>query len=1566
MTQTKPFFDIKEYHDYISADLAQRILKDGKIHPAHPDLVENGNGGGLETPEALSFLIELYDGVKEDLKKILKQRTVDRKFIDERTRACAQFNRDLERDWLDPDYRTVLGLEDGQGRVVMGPKGPHFSKTSGQPIAPLPDFLKGPHVTLFGPPDSAKMAVNAMNAYHRKLKNEPPIVEELLKSQSSLPKWGADDEDSKTPLRSDLVDAAVNLTACFEKKISVTEGDKKYQLASEKLAVPIKRIPGLALPCAFLFYKKDPIPLHLYDFALHLFRNWANPESLTFYVPKLENEEEAAYIHKMIFEAETLIHRKHSSYKKGSVRLMVVLENPRAILRTHEIMDALYPYFAGASLGWHDYLASTARLFKEDSNYRIPVKADPNIVIKYIKASHLLLADVVGPRGGIKVGGMYGILPQGGELTSPSFQITLKGYFKDVITQLKRNLDGFWVAHPDFVRIGLAILEGYKFLVSGNSKPLFELVSSLLEEPHRTEIIKFIEGPDIKGLDTNHPNYMRSLIVADIKESDFIANNHPDEIRYNVFQSLQYLTDWLCGNGCVALPTTIQGTPARVMDDLATAERSRWEVWHEIYHKRFALVDFIKIAHEEMNFIRRDLSNETKIVQVKWNEKTAKWYPVALRIMLQLMTAKRPVEFATELLMPFTLDFIRNSQDPWNEIKKNDTHKFELDENVKKLNHYFEICGVERFATQMAQLTAEDLTVAEEIHKSFSPKEILSAASFHGDIGQSQKTLDSIAAQEQLLVSQGASNTVENLKSLGELYKNKFGFKFLISAQGRGPEEILRSLNERLKNSLEQELENAKTALWEISKKRLEKSRRNDLKEKIESLRKNFAINGASIAIVSGSEVIEGGPSQSIQRLCFGTMDGKAAINETTLFQIASLSKTLASCFALEFFRQRKISLQTPVKDLLLLAKSSFQLQPETWAADLRLEHLMSHQGLNMHYVPGFSRSLPRISDLIRGNAEPNYSSLEIINKPGTKFKYSGGGFLLLEHIIETLSNQKASQLIEKFLNELGLKNIFFGEERPNHAAGFFDSGLPVEGGYLKFPGFAAGASGNAYDMAQFLVYLTESYSKTEGFSKISHDTAVQMLYGTDKGCMEFMGCRSGLGAFVAEAGDNKIALHQGANEGFRAIYLQCFEGPDRGKGFVILANGDNKAVAFNALVAQEIIKELKISGVDDQKFLSQFDFSKLPQEQIVNLGYKQLLFDAFSPTLPDEIEVKGPIDPLSQFNLAVGAKVLSSSNQKFARAENLLSRFEPVFDPELFCKQGKVMDSWESSRHNTEEFDTLTFRLSRSSEIGFVSLSTKYHDGNQAEFVRVEGYNSEVKKWFEVLPKIQMLGHAQIKVKLKSLTAKCEEIRVEMYPDGGLSRIGLYKDIPDIEKLNFLPLEQARCLRFEEKIPKSKKPLSIPYNMSDDEIRKNSHCSKKNLVSMAHGGKVVSATNQHYGPAAQVISPFPAIHMFDGLESARSREPNHFEEVILEMAEQNSICEIHLEFTHFINNNPRAVDIRARFSPNSDWIDLAPLTSVKAFAGNTKVFSFEKSEKFKQISVRTFPDGGINRIKVY
>lgn len=1558
----KPFFKINYYHDYISPALARALLSQATPVAKVSGLVEVDRGGGLETPAALQFLTEIYSALENDLNQVLRRRVADRKFIDERVRACSEFNTSLNREITDQDYKTILGLEDGHGRVVIGPLNSNYCKSGGKPIAPIPEFLKGPHVTLFGPPDSAKMAINAMNAYHRKLKNEPAVVEALLKTNKSNPKWGADDEDSKTPLRADLVDAAVNLTACFDGEIKLEESGKKYELAKDHLSLPIKRFPGLALPCTFLFFNENPIPLHLYDFALHLFRNWENPEALVFYVPKLENEEEAKYIHKMISVSEDLIKKQHPSYVLGSVRLMIVLENPRAILRTHEIIDALHPYFVGASLGWHDYLASTARLFKEDCHYRIPVKADPDIVIKYIKASHLLLADFVGSRGGIKVGGMYGILPLDTDMSSPSFQITLKGFVKDVIIQMKRDLTGFWVAHPDFVRLGIALVEGWRIHKAGDSKPLLTLVKEILHEKYHKEITDYILLEDIAGLDKNDPNYVRALIVADIKESDFIANNDPEEIRYNVFQSLQYLTDWLSGNGCVALPAIVNGVAVRVMDDLATAERSRWEVWHEIRHGRFNIQDFLKIAHEEMNFIRGDLSDDKKIVQVKWNEKTEKWYPIAFRLMLQLMTDPNPVEFATELLMPFTVEKIRNSSDPWRALLEIEKGKYRLSSYVERFDYYFEVCGSQRFARSMADTLALDLRLAESVIKSFSVEEILEAASFHGNIGQSRGSLDSTAAKEQALVLNDDEKLRLELQSQGEEYLKKFGFKFLVSAKGKSGSELLKVLESRLPNSREQEIENARSALWEISLKRLNDKPLDKLSHKLEALRTKHKISGAAIALN-----FEG----KTQGLSFGQASGGRPVTGSTLFELASLSKTIASGFAIDYFAQKQIPLSTSVNSLLARTKSNFRItsngNPE-WADGVSLENLMNHSALNMHYVNGvkLQEPMPNVSELIGGSKKYGYDPVQVTSEPGKAFHYSGGGFLVLEHLIESLEEKPIQQVTQVYLSSLGLKNLTFDQKSKNgyeYASGFMDDGSEVPGGRMMFPAFAAGALGSVEDTAKYLNHLTRAFWNLEGSGPLSHDAAVQMLHAKDRGCYEFMGCKMGLGVFVAEAGENKIALHQGANEGFRALYLQCFDGPDCGKGMVIFSNGDNRSVLFISEVAQTLLQEMKFSGIDFSKFLGDFNFKSLPQEQIVNMGYKKLLLEAFEPTLPEEIVDKGPRDPLADDNLAVTSKITFATDQKFARGENLISAYLPVFDPELFGEQGKIMDSWESVRHNELECDSLKLKLKASSKISYVSLSTKFHDGNHPQFVSLQAFDG--KDWVSLLDKTKMEGHSLLNIALKR-PVLCSEIQVNMYPDGGLSRLGLFEKLPAGEEKNFKPVGMATCIRFSDKIPKTHKPLAIPFVASATEIQKNlSSKAEIDLASEAFGGKMVSATNEHYGPAKQVVSPFPPINMFDGLESARSRDPGNFEEVVLQLAKPARVEKVVADFQYFVNNNPLYVSIQGQTS-EGNWIDLAPKTKVKAFAGNKKLFRVTAKETLKNIRVRTYPDGGINRIKVF
>ena len=607
----------------------------------------------VEHPDILAAIVEVYRSVGSELAAVLTQRKLDRDFVD------AHLSQGRSDD--------IIGARDGTGRVVVGPADTRIAM---RPVS-VPTFMQGPQVTLFGPPDSAKMSINAMNALHRKLPGEDPLVAKLVADSGHVPRWGADSEDSKTPMAHDLRLATRNLKGCYEHTLAFDDPNngKSYRLEKDGLALPVKRIPGLALPDGDHRLDGQPLPLHLVELVQHIWLNRELPQSRVLYFPKLENDEEAAYLAHAIDAAERAVARRFEDYPLGSVRVILVFENPRAIFRIREMGEALYPYFMGGSLGWHDFLASTARLFRHDPVYRIPVKADPDIVIRNIRESHSILVRDLGPAGALKIGGMYGILYQSGDIAS--FAACMVGYIRDVVTQLKRGLDGFWVAHPDFVRIGIALVEAWRQQQAApTSTVLHDLVRALVPlESEHPALLAFIDGPDIEKLDESDSRYLRAVLASEIGLSPVIANDDPEEVRYNIFQALQYLADWLSGNGCVALPTKLKlgDKPVfvRVMDDLATTERSRWEVWAEVHHGRVSMETFEQILAEEVDFIRTGQATEVKRTEVAWDGEAARWYPMAVRLLRQLMTEPDPPEFVTELLMPFTFDCVREAEDPW-------------------------------------------------------------------------------------------------------------------------------------------------------------------------------------------------------------------------------------------------------------------------------------------------------------------------------------------------------------------------------------------------------------------------------------------------------------------------------------------------------------------------------------------------------------------------------------------------------------------------------------------------------------------------------------------------------------------------------------------------------------------------------------------------------------------------------------------------------------------------------------------------------------------------------------
>jgi allantoicase len=288
--------------------------------------------------------------------------------------------------------------------------------------------------------------------------------------------------------------------------------------------------------------------------------------------------------------------------------------------------------------------------------------------------------------------------------------------------------------------------------------------------------------------------------------------------------------------------------------------------------------------------------------------------------------------------------------------------------------------------------------------------------------------------------------------------------------------------------------------------------------------------------------------------------------------------------------------------------------------------------------------------------------------------------------------------------------------------------------------------------------------------------------------------------------------------------------------------------------------------------------------------------------------------------------------------------------------------------RHNPYGVDELVLKLDKASAIKYVLLSTKYHFGNHSPFVRLEGRTKSGGEWKEFLKKTEIEGHSEMRIVLARETEKFSEIKVSMYPDGGLSRLGLYSDIPKKVQSTFKKSGSAKSIPYEEKIPQTKKPLPIKYEVTLEEVKKNLATLEKgevfNNASVAYGAKVLHASNEHYSPAVQVISPFAPINMFDGMESARSRKPGHSECVIIQLAKALQVRRIEMDFTYFVNNNP--LDVTIETEVGGDWKVLVSRTPVKAFAGNTKVFEISSSDVIEVLKVTTWPDGGINRLKVW
>jgi CubicO group peptidase (beta-lactamase class C family) len=360
--------------------------------------------------------------------------------------------------------------------------------------------------------------------------------------------------------------------------------------------------------------------------------------------------------------------------------------------------------------------------------------------------------------------------------------------------------------------------------------------------------------------------------------------------------------------------------------------------------------------------------------------------------------------------------------------------------------------------------------------------------------------------------------------------------------------------------------------------------------------------------------------------------------------EAASLSKTVATAFAIEYYRKRGVDFATAsVNSLLEAAMSPWRvtLSPSLsanerhwsdWPSKVTLAMLVNHTALGMHYVYGVpldvcQQVLHPSLQLLDGTHEEayGYKPLFLEREPGSTFAYSGGGFITLQHLIECTEGGKKTieEITRPWLDAVGLRDFTFSNTSNYCAFGHLTrrKEVPGPGGRLAFPAFAAGALCTPAALARFLSLLARAYQGNEDSPAwLSSETAKLMLGDSslqDKGAVDFMRAKVGLGVFVATAGDNKFILHQAANEGFRGVYLVCFDGPDQGNGFVLLCNGDNPAVLFQCDVCRQLLgpSVFNFSGISFEGLagIASFDMAGLKQETIVNLGLKELVLAGFS-----------------------------------------------------------------------------------------------------------------------------------------------------------------------------------------------------------------------------------------------------------------------------------------------------------------------------------------------------------------
>ncbi len=446
---------------------------------------------------------------------------VDQIFTDE---ACA-FVADLGRRFGDRRLSLLRARMERAQRIKDGEQPGFLEHTrevreSEWKVAPAPTDLDCRWAEITGPVDR-KMMINALN--------------------SGAKVFMADIEDSLSPTWKNIVAGQVNLRDAVRGEIELIDSarGKEYRL-NKTVATLLVRPRGWHMVEKNVLLDGEPISASLLDFGLYFFHNaqelLARGSGPYFYLPKLESHLEARLWNDAFVQAQDAL-----AVPQGSVRATVLIETILASFEMEEILYELREHSSGLNAGRWDYIFSAIKKFAFREDLVLPDRAQISMTVPFMRAYTELLVRSCHKRGAHAIGGMAAFIPS--RKDEDVNRVAMQKVREDKEREATDGFDGSWVAHPDLVPVCLSIFERQ---LDGGAHQKHVLREDVVVQP-------------------------RELVDLHVPGGSL----DEDGLRTNISVSLQYLDQWMAGNGAAAINN--------LMEDAATAEIARAQLWQWVH-----------------------------------------------------------------------------------------------------------------------------------------------------------------------------------------------------------------------------------------------------------------------------------------------------------------------------------------------------------------------------------------------------------------------------------------------------------------------------------------------------------------------------------------------------------------------------------------------------------------------------------------------------------------------------------------------------------------------------------------------------------------------------------------------------------------------------------------------------------------------------------------------------------------------------------------------------------------------------------------------------------------------